>query len=42
MKFEAETVYNKEIPDKAFTRKPKFRQVDKKDMDKIITDMVNL
>jgi len=42
LRFEAETVYNKEIPDKAFERRPKFRLVDKKDMDKIITDMVNL
>jgi hypothetical protein len=42
LKFDAETVYNKEIPDKAFERKTKFRQVNKKDMDKIITDMVNL
>ncbi|MGD0583362.1 MAG: hypothetical protein ABR974_10495 [Bacteroidales bacterium] len=42
MKFQAETVYKKDIPDKAFERKPKFRPVSKKDMDKIITDMVNL
>lgn len=42
MKFDAETVYNKEIPDKSFERKSKFRLVSKKDMDKIITDMVNL
>ena len=42
MKFEAETVYKKEIPDKIFERRPKFRPVSKKDMDKIITDLVNL
>jgi hypothetical protein len=42
MKFQAETVYKKDIPDKAFERRPKFRPVSKKDMDKIITDMVNL
>jgi hypothetical protein len=42
MKFQAETVYKKDIPDKAFERRPKFRPVAKIDMDKIITDMVNL
>jgi hypothetical protein len=42
LKFEAESIYQKEIPDKAFERKPKFRPVSKKDLDKIITDMVNL
>lgn len=42
LKFDAETVYNKEIPDKAFERRSKFRLVDKANMDKIITDMVNL
>jgi hypothetical protein len=42
MKFQAETVYKKDIPDKAFERKSKFKSVSKKDMDKIITDMVNL
>jgi hypothetical protein len=42
MRFQAETVYKKDIPDKAFERRPKFRPVSKKDMDKIITDMVNL
>lgn len=42
LRFQAETVYNKEIPDKAFERRPKYRLVNKKDMDKIITDMVNL
>jgi hypothetical protein len=42
MRFEAESVYQKEIPDKSFERRPKFRLVDKEHMDKIITDMVNL
>jgi hypothetical protein len=42
MKFQAETVYKRDISDKAFDRRPKFRPVSKKDMDKIITDMVNL
>lgn len=42
LKFEAETVYRKEIADKAFERRPKFRLVSKNEMDKIITDMVNL
>jgi hypothetical protein len=42
LKFEAETVYKKDIADKAFERRPKFRPVSKNDLDKIITDMVNL
>jgi hypothetical protein len=42
MRFEAETVYKKEISDKEFERKSKFRLVTKADMNKIITDMVNL
>lgn len=42
LRFEAETVYKKEIPDKSFERRPKFRLVSKDNMDKIITDMVNL
>jgi hypothetical protein len=42
LRFEAETVYKKEIPDKSFERRPKFRPVSKQDLDKIITDMVNL
>jgi hypothetical protein len=40
--FEAESVYKKEIPDKSFERRPKFRVVDKALMDKTITDMINL
>jgi hypothetical protein len=42
MKFEAETVYKKEIPDKAFERRPRFKLVSRENMDNIITDMVNL
>jgi hypothetical protein len=42
LKFDAETVYKKEIPEKAFERRHKFRPVSKNDLDKIITDMVNL
>ena len=40
--FEAESVYQKEIPDRSFERRPKFRLVDRQLMDKTITDMVNL
>jgi hypothetical protein len=40
--FEAESVYQREISDQSFERRPKFRLVDKKLMDKTITDMVNL
>jgi len=42
MKFEAEAVYKKTISDKIFERRSKYRLISKKDMDKIITDMVNL
>jgi hypothetical protein len=42
MQFDAETIYEKEIPDKTFERRPKFKLVNKVSMDKIITDMVNL
>lgn len=42
MKFDAETVYDKEIIDKSFERKVKFRLITKAEMDKIITKMVNL
>ena len=40
--FEAEAVYKKEIPDKDFERRLKYRMVDRALMDKTITDMVNL
>jgi hypothetical protein len=42
LRFDAETVYKKDIPDKAFERRPKFKPVSREDMDKIIIDMVNL
>jgi hypothetical protein len=42
MKFEAETVFKKDVPDKIFERRPKFRLVPREYMEKIITDMVNL
>jgi hypothetical protein len=42
LRFEAESVYNKEIPDKFFERRSKFKSVSKEYMEKIIADMVNL
>lgn len=42
MKFEAETVYKKDIPDRVFERRPKYRLVSREYMDRIITDLVNL
>jgi hypothetical protein len=42
LRFEAETVYKKEVPDKYFERRPKFRPISKKDMEKLISDMINL
>lgn len=42
LRFEAESVYKKEVPDKSFERRPKFRSVSKEQMDKTISDMVNL
>jgi hypothetical protein len=42
MKFEAENVYRKDIPDKLFERRIKFKLLSRDNMDKIITDMVNL
>jgi GLPGLI family protein len=42
LRFEAETVYKKEIPDKDFERKQKYKLVSKQDLEKFITDMVNL
>ena len=41
MRFEAETVFKKEIPDKAFERRPKFRSVSKENLEKTITDLIN-
>jgi len=42
MKFEAEAVYKKTVSDKIFERRPKYKLISKKDMDKIISDIVNL
>jgi hypothetical protein len=42
MKFDAESVYQKDISDKAFERRTKFRPVSREMMDKFLTDMVNL
>lgn len=42
MKFEAENVYRKEIPDRIFERRAKYKLVSKRDMERIITSMVNL
>jgi hypothetical protein len=41
LRFEAETVYKKDVPDKYFERRPKFRPISKQDMEKLIADMVN-
>lgn len=41
LQFEAETVYKKDLPDKSFERRPKYKLVAKKDLDKLITDMIN-
>ena len=42
LRFEAESVYKKDIPEKSFERLPKFKLVSRENMDKIMTDMVNL
>ena len=42
LRFEAETVYEKNLSDKSFERRPKFKLISKDSMDKIITDMINL
>jgi hypothetical protein len=42
LRFEAETVYKKDIPDKSFERRSKYRLVNREHLDKIIADMVNL
>ena len=41
LRFEAETVFKKDIPDKAFERRLKYRSVTREGMEKIITDLVN-
>lgn len=40
--FEAETVYKKEIPDKAFERRDKFVKVSRDEIDTIISKMISL
>ncbi len=42
IKFEAESVFKKEIPEKLFEERTRYKPVAKSDMDKIITDMINL
>lgn len=41
LRFGAETVYKKDLPDKSFERRLKYKLVAKKDIDKLITDMIN-
>ncbi len=41
MRFEAEAVYKKDVPDKLFERRPKFRPVSKENMENLIADMIN-
>jgi hypothetical protein len=41
LRFEAETVYEKEVSDKIFERRPKFRPISKKNMEDLIADMIN-
>jgi hypothetical protein len=40
--FEAQNIYRKEIPDKTFERKEKFKRVSKNDINKFINKMVSL
>jgi hypothetical protein len=42
LRFEAENVYRKEIPDKAFDRKEKFKPVSRERMNDIILQMISL
>jgi hypothetical protein len=41
LRFEAETVYKKDVSDKIFERRPKFRPISKKNMEDLIADMIN-
>jgi hypothetical protein len=41
MRFEAEAVYKKDVPDKLFERRPKFRPISKENMENLIADMIN-
>jgi hypothetical protein len=40
--FEAQNIYKKEIPDKTFDRKEKFKKVSKSDLNRFINKMVSL
>lgn len=40
--FEAQNIYKKEIPDKAFERREKFKKVSKNDLNRFINKMINL
>ncbi|MCX6334383.1 MAG: hypothetical protein NT092_08775 [Bacteroidia bacterium] len=42
MKFNAETVYKKEISDKTFERKEKFQRISKKEIDEFMSKMLSL
>ncbi|MDX9724822.1 MAG: hypothetical protein RBT38_00440 [Bacteroidales bacterium] len=41
-RFEAQNVYKKEIPDKTFERKEKYKEVSRKDINKFINKMISL
>jgi len=42
MHFDAETVYKKEIPDKAFERRERYMRVSREDITRFITKMISL
>lgn len=42
MRFEAETVYKKDIPDKLFERREKYTEVTKEEINSFINKMINL
>jgi hypothetical protein len=42
LRFEAETVYKKDIPDEEFERRQKYKLVTREDLDRIINDMISL
>jgi hypothetical protein len=39
--FEAESIYRKEIPDKVFHRREKYKRISKDDMSSFIASIVN-
>jgi len=41
-RFEAQNIYKKEIPDRTFERKEKYKEVSRKDINKFISKMVSL